>query len=267
MSNLRYIGLIPPWEIHFFKRIQGFHQAKPPSLFFVFWGVFWWNLLDLAPGLHLRTYFSSFSKRLRRSARHMTWLLQPTELTAESKPLHLAVSVESSHQTAHKIIALGAQIPDWDLLFFFYFFFLGGEHMPHQLCSTFPPDDHSHPTGGVLSLPGLERREGFLRDWNTPRVITERSGAMLSLFSHQHVRLSVHRRHSKWGAAVWGFFFVVIHASGVNNFWSASEMRWPGRRFLSVVWRPAKPLVISIWWQNGSGPPDHRLGQLRRWLK
>lgn len=161
MSNLRYIGLIPPWEIHFFKRIQGFHQAKPPSLFFVFWGVFWWNLLDLAPGLHLRTYFSSFSKRLRRSARHMTWLLQPTELTAESKPLHLAVSVESSHQTAHKIIALGAQIPDWDLLFFFYFFFLGGEHMPHQLCSTFPPDDHSHPTGGVLSLPGLERREGF----------------------------------------------------------------------------------------------------------
>lgn len=126
MSNLRYIGLIPPWEIHFFKRIQGFHQAKPPSLFFVFWGVFWWNLLDLAPGLHLRTYFSSFSKRLRRSARHMTWLLQPTELTAESKPLHLAVSVESSHRTAHKIIALGAQIPDWDLFFFFYFFFLGG---------------------------------------------------------------------------------------------------------------------------------------------
>lgn len=162
MSNLRYIGLIPPWEIHFFKRIQGFHQAKPPSLFFVFWGVFWWNLLDLAPGLHLRTYFSSFSKRLRRSARHMTWLLQPTELTAESKPLHLAVSVESSHQTAHKIIALGAQIPDWDLLFFFYFFFLGGGNTCHisfaplflQMITLIQQEECS------LSQ-GLKRREGF----------------------------------------------------------------------------------------------------------
>lgn len=267
MSNLRYIGLIPPWEIHFFKRIQGFHQAKPPSLFFVFWGVFWWNLLDLAPGLHLRTYFSSFSKRLRRSARHMTWLLQPTELTAESKPLHLAVSVESSHQTAHKIIALGAKSPTEIYYFFFIFFFWGGNtcHISFaplflQMITLIQQEECS------LSQ-GLKGGRVFLRDWNTPRVITERSGAMLSLFSHQHVRLSVHRRHSKWGAAVWGFFFVVIHASGVNNFWSASEMRWPGRRFLSVVWRPAKPLVISIWWQNGSGPPDHRLGQLRRWLK
>ena len=104
----------------------------------------------------------------------------------------------------------------------------GGEHMPHllflQMITVIQGEECS------LALSQGLKGGRFLREWNTPRVITERSGAMLSLFSHQHVRLSVHRRHSKWGTAVWGF-----HASGVNNFWSMSETRWPGRRFLSVV--------------------------------
>lgn len=65
----------------------------------------------------------------------------------------------------------------------------------------FPPDAHAR-LGENYFLPGLRRQE-VLRDGNSPRVITERSGVALSLFSHQHVHLGVHRQRSKYSKARW----------------------------------------------------------------
>lgn len=68
-----------------------------------------------------------------------------------------------------------------------------------------------------LFLTGQSRKcmqgQEVLRGWNTPRVITERSGGMLSLFSHQHAR----GRHSRWDA-------VATSGMRVNNV--ASDVRW-----------------------------------------
>lgn len=61
------------------------------------------------------------SQTIKTFGEHMTWLCsQDTNLAAESKPLHLAVFGESSHQTANMIFALGIPIPRWDFHFLFW---------------------------------------------------------------------------------------------------------------------------------------------------
>lgn len=148
-----------------------------PSLWLLFEGLFFFFLKWLR---HSVSMWPGFATRI-----------ETTNLAAKSKPLHLAISSKSSHQTANKIFS--PRHPHPPLRFLFCVLGRAGE----RTHATSAPDVHAH-LREKYSLPGLQRQE-VLRDWNTLRVITERSGAILSLFSHQHVQLSVRSIQNKAG--------------------------------------------------------------------
>lgn len=174
-------------------------------------------------GLAFEDLFSPLSQLIKT---YTVWLLvwqgkTTTNLTAECKPRHLQRIIPSNSKS---------DLRPWHLnplLRFFIFHFRKG-------VGRWEGDEGAntcHISSALISsrcacsslrekyfLPGLQRQE-VLKGWNTQWVITKRSGAMLSLFSHQHVQLNVHRQHWKSGMAV----FVMILTLRVNNIWTGSS--------------------------------------------
>lgn len=119
------------------------------------------------------------------------------------KPLHSAVFSRSSRQTADMILALGIRIPRWD---FFLLFWKGWGANTCHISFALLPSRCAHSSSGEELSPRAQKAGEFWETWSTPRVITERSGAMLSLFSHQNVQCAqtvFKIRHGLWRFMLW----------------------------------------------------------------
>lgn len=171
------------------------------------------NMLDLPSGLHFKTHFFDPSQTIKTSGEHTTWLLQPTDLA-----FGILTSPFSSFQQNR---CIKCRIRSWPsasknpLLWFIYLFIfiLGEETHATSALLCFPPRCFCAHLGVEVLFPRAWK-EFFLfleRDWNTLRVITERSGAMLSLFfasvcAAQRAPAAFEISHG------WGLRSVVIHS-------------------------------------------------------